>query len=150
MTDQGVLSDWHYEQPPGFAGEEPVITLTGSKVSSGEHAVRFNLTQAYIDAPSPWVAYREYAELHPGAPMDPSRTTVKGDSDRSMEDKKFPKDNSLLAGGRQELASGIGIGWAAHNFGWHTGFSLIVASGILSGFFFALTWRVKPRFFENK
>lgn len=47
-------------------------------------------------------------------------------------------------------ASGIGIGWAAHNFGWHTGFSLIVASGILSGFFFALTWRVKPRFFENK
>ena len=45
--------------------------------------------------------------------------------------------------------SGIGIGWAAQNFGWHIGFSLIIASGFLSGIFFALTWKIKPRFFEH-
>ena len=45
-------------------------------------------------------------------------------------------------------ASGIGVGWAAHHYGWHIGFSLIIASGIFSALFFALTWRVKPRFFS--
>jgi len=44
--------------------------------------------------------------------------------------------------------SGIGIGWAAHNFGWHIGFSLIIASGVFSALFFALTWKIKPRFFQ--
>ena len=42
-------------------------------------------------------------------------------------------------------ASGYGIGWAVHNYGWHTGFLLLIASGVLSAFFFALTWNVKPR-----
>jgi glycerol-3-phosphate transporter len=44
--------------------------------------------------------------------------------------------------------SGIGIGWAAHNYGWHLGFSLIIASGVFSALFFALTWKIKPRFFQ--
>jgi glycerol-3-phosphate transporter len=46
-------------------------------------------------------------------------------------------------------ASGYGIGWAAHNYGWNTGFSLLIASGILSAFFFALTWKIRPRGFQN-
>ena len=45
-------------------------------------------------------------------------------------------------------ASGIGIGWAAENFGWHIGFSLILGAGIMSSIFFALTWRVAPRFLK--
>lgn len=47
-------------------------------------------------------------------------------------------------------ASGIGIGWAAHTYGWHIGFSLIIASGVLSAFFFALTWKIRPRFFNQQ
>jgi len=46
-------------------------------------------------------------------------------------------------------ASGVGIGWAADTYGWATGFSLIIASGVLSAFFFALTWNIKPRFFNQ-
>jgi glycerol-3-phosphate transporter len=45
--------------------------------------------------------------------------------------------------------SGFGIGWAAGKYGWPVGFSLIIASGILSAFFFALTWNIKPRSFQE-
>ncbi len=41
--------------------------------------------------------------------------------------------------------SGVGIGWAADQFGWTGAFSLIIGSGVLSAFFFALTWNAKPR-----
>jgi len=43
-------------------------------------------------------------------------------------------------------ASGVGVGWAAQNYGWPFGFSLIIGSGVLSAFFFALTWNVLPRY----
>lgn len=45
-------------------------------------------------------------------------------------------------------ASGVCIGWAAENFGWSIGFSLILGAGIMSAFFFALTWRITPRFLK--
>ncbi len=41
--------------------------------------------------------------------------------------------------------SGFGIGYVSDIYGIKTGFSLLIASGILSAFFFALTWKVKPR-----
>lgn len=46
-------------------------------------------------------------------------------------------------------ASGVCIGWTAEHFGWSTGFSLILGAGILSAFFFALTWKVTPRFLKS-
>jgi len=45
--------------------------------------------------------------------------------------------------------SGVGVGWAAQNYGWPFGFSLIIGSGVLSAFCFALTWNVLPRFYEK-
>jgi photosystem II stability/assembly factor-like uncharacterized protein len=73
VRGEGILSNWHLEQPPQVTGEDEVITVVGDKASNGDKAVRFNLTQAHIDAPSPWPAYREYAKMNPGAPMSPSR-----------------------------------------------------------------------------
>lgn len=46
-------------------------------------------------------------------------------------------------------ASGVGIGWTAENFGWSIGFSLILGAGIMSAFFFALTWKITPRFLKS-
>lgn len=44
--------------------------------------------------------------------------------------------------------SSIGIGWAAHNYGWQIGFSLVIAAGILSAVFFAITWKIRPRWLD--
>ena len=45
--------------------------------------------------------------------------------------------------------SGFGIGGVSDIYGIRTGFSLLIASGILSAFFFALTWNAKPRAFTE-
>ncbi len=45
-------------------------------------------------------------------------------------------------------ASGVGIGGAAQRYGWHYGFSLIIGSGLLSALFFAMTWKIRPRFLD--
>jgi glycerol-3-phosphate transporter len=45
--------------------------------------------------------------------------------------------------------SGVGVGFAADTFGWTGGFALIIGSGILSAFFFALTWNARPRAFTE-
>jgi glycerol-3-phosphate transporter len=44
--------------------------------------------------------------------------------------------------------SGVGAGWVIDHYGWDGGFSLFIASGVLSSLFFALTWKVKPRGFD--
>jgi glycerol-3-phosphate transporter len=45
--------------------------------------------------------------------------------------------------------SGVGIGWAAQNFGWSVGFSVVLGAGIMSSLFFALTWKISPRFLDD-
>ena len=45
--------------------------------------------------------------------------------------------------------SGVGVGFAADTFGWTGGFALIIGSGIISAFFFALTWNARPRAFTE-
>jgi photosystem II stability/assembly factor-like uncharacterized protein len=54
---------WKIEQPNPPKGEEPVVSISIGQVKEGKHSLRFNLTQAYPDAPSSIPAYREQLRL---------------------------------------------------------------------------------------
>ncbi|MFC2115044.1 hypothetical protein ACFLTU_01115 [Bacteroidota bacterium] len=97
VREDGILKNWHYEQPPQVAGGDKVISVVGSKISDGEKAVRFNLSQAYIDAPSPWPAYREHAKMNPGEPMAPSRKES-GETQTWLYQNIDPYFTSLMRG----------------------------------------------------
>lgn len=46
--------------------------------------------------------------------------------------------------------SGAGVGRIVDLAGWRTGFAVLIGSCLLSSFFFALTWNVKPRALTEK
>ncbi|MFC2081492.1 hypothetical protein ACFLR8_04710, partial [Bacteroidota bacterium] len=53
--------------------------------------------QAYIDAPSPWPAYREHAKMNPGEPMAPSRKES-GETQTWLYQNIDPYFTSLMRG----------------------------------------------------
>jgi photosystem II stability/assembly factor-like uncharacterized protein len=63
LDDQGFPVNWKIEQPGAPVGEEPVVAVSNQKVRTGKNALRFLLTPAYSNAPSPLPAEREQLRL---------------------------------------------------------------------------------------
>jgi len=91
IGEGGFPEYWKKDQPPIPFGEKEVISVSTSNVKEGNHSVRFNLTKAYVDAPSYYQADIEQL--------------------RMQADGKIPVDSAWMA----DRKTGITRSWIFQN-----------------------------------
>jgi photosystem II stability/assembly factor-like uncharacterized protein len=104
---------WSVEQPAAPAGEQPVVQLNSRRFNEGAHSLRFHLTAAYVDAPSPLPAVREQLRLEREGKLPvgslPRPSWYQGETGAWIYQKIDPYLTNLMRGRRVAVEMDVSV-----------------------------------------
>jgi photosystem II stability/assembly factor-like uncharacterized protein len=101
LEANGKPKFWQIQEPPLPKNEEAIVSLSNNLIKSGNRSLRFNLTQAYPDAPSTIPGQREQARLEKQGVLPPDEIRRKKGETASWVYQKIDPYFTNLMRGRQ-------------------------------------------------